>query len=56
MTQKEARIKYQNLSKEKKSRKRYEKDIKILLKKRKKKAFSFIVHVTKIFLRNKSKS
>ena len=45
MTQKEARIKYQNLSKEKKK-----------AFKRKKKAFSFIVHVTKIFLRNKSKS
>ena len=49
---KEARERYQNLSKEEKDKrqKRPEKDIKILLKKKKKKGVSIIRNVSKIYL------
>ena len=51
----EACERYHNLSKDKKD-KRLKTDIKIFLKKEKRKTVSIIVNVIRIFLRNKSKS
>ena len=53
----EARERYQNLSEEEKTKgeKRPEKNIKHLRKKKKKKSFSIIVNVIKIFLMNEKK-
>ena len=54
---KEAQKKYQNVSEEeKKEEERSEKDIKIFLKKKKKKSINIFADVPEIFLRNKSKS
>ena len=53
--QREACEKYQNLFEEEKSKRPY-KDIKILLKEKKKKSVSIIGNVIKIFLRSKSRS
>ena len=50
--QKEALVKYQNISEEEKykKRKRFETDIKNFLKKKKKKCISIMVNVIRIFL------
>ena len=54
---KEARKRYKDLPEGKcKRKKRSEKEIKVLLKKKKRKSISMIVNIIKIFLRNKSRS